>query len=78
MQLRHAVAPFAFCDVPASHCKHVAACGLGLYVPGAHAVGCAEPTGQNVPGSHSTHCEALHMTSSDVFMCVPPGQGTHA
>ena len=57
---------------------HVVAFVYGLNVPGAHGVGASVPTEQKVPSGQITHSSTLRITSSDVFMCVPPGHGSGA
>ena len=42
-------------NVPAGHLEHVVAFVCALTVPGAHGVGAADPTEQNVPSGQITH-----------------------
>ena len=64
--------------MPGGHLRHFSSPGVGLYVPGAHAVSFAEPTGQNVPSAHVKQSPSPVMKGSKVFMRVPPGHGSGA
>ena len=57
---------------------HVDACGWLLNVPGEQSLGVSEPTAQNVPSGHTTQSDSLTITSSELFLCVPPGHGSGA
>ena len=74
----HAVAPLADWYVPAAQLAHVDALSWSLNVPGAQLVGVSEPTEQNVPVGQITQSSTDVITVSDVFLCVPPGQGSGA
>ena len=58
-QTKHAVAPLALMNVPASQFLHVGCRCWSLNVPGAHGVAAADPTEQNVPSGQITHCSSL-------------------
>ena len=46
--------------------------------PGRHGVPWVEPTGHALPGAHAVQSLALVITTSNWFMCVPPGHGSGA
>ena len=56
---RHAVAPLALMNLPASQLAHVPWLAFGCTVPGEHGVGSAAPVEQKAPGGHSTQSSAL-------------------
>ncbi len=78
MQLLHAVLPASAVNVPAAHKSHVARPASAPNEPGKHACCSAEPTEHAWPASHVMHCSTLLITSSDVFLRVPPGHGSGA
>ena len=49
-----------------------------MYVPGAHAVSFAEPTGQKVPSAHVRQSPSPVMNGSATSMRLPPGHGSGA
>ena len=73
----HVLLPSRFWKVPAGHLAHDSALAASPNVPGAHGVGSSLPTLQNVPTGQTTQSSALVIVI-DVFMCVPPGQGSEA
>ena len=64
--------------VPASHGLHDSCSFRSLYVPGAQSVADPEPTGQNVPSKHTTHCSTLDMIAVPAGLCLPRGHGSAA
>ena len=77
-QSLHVVLPSRSWYLPAAHFKHDSCSGVGLYVPGAHAVSFAEPTGQKVPSAHVRQSPSLVMNGRRLFMRLPPGHGSGA
>ena len=75
---RHAVAPLALMNLPASQLAHSDWRASGLTVPGAHGVAAALPTLHHVPAWHVTHWLGSVITSRLAFLCVPAGQGSGA
>ena len=56
---RHAVAPLALVNVPASQLVHVPRLALGCLVPGEHSVGSAAPVEQKAPAGHTSQSSSL-------------------
>ena len=56
---KHAIAPLALMNVPASQLAHVPCSSAGCTVPGLHGVGSAAPVEQNDPDGHATQSPSL-------------------
>ena len=79
---RHAVAPLALMNEPASQLAHVPWLALGCTVPGEHSVGSAAPVEQKAPAGQPTQSSFLVIDKLSAvivpFWWRPDGHGSGA